>query len=415
MKGEGDLLARPVDYAWVWDDTSTGGTHDAAVWAPVAPPGYTCLGNVFSQGYGKPSTDLIRCIKSAYVVPARADWVWDDTGCGADDDLTLFAVRASDPRGLDASTCVGQGWYGGNGGATWTINKDMVARIDPSFGQVDAAKAARYAPRVWLAAGERFLPSSVDAFLPNVHKDSGDGVVRYTTNQDLGCDSCSDPPFLSGQRPDQVSVPVYAQIVNRTTNGQPSNTTDVIYWTFYPYNDGKDVCIGLWGGSLGCVGGYESFGNHVGDWEHVMIRFVNGNPTQVFLSAHDGGAPFNYGDPALTLVDGHPVVFAALGSHGLYPDARRHTYATLPNSFTLDDDTSFGIAWDTWNNVVTFGVQSVGSYTGSLAWLNFTGDWGNAKGGCGIYEKVGGFCIREGGPSALVPRSLANPAIWTME
>ncbi len=31
------------------------------------------------------------------------------------------------------------------------------------------------------------------------------------------------------------------------------------------------------------------FGNHVGDWEHCMIRFENGIPRAMFLGEHSGG------------------------------------------------------------------------------------------------------------------------------
>ena len=35
-------------------------------------------------------------------------------------------------------------------------------------------------------------------------------------------------------------------------------------------------------------------GNHVGDWEHTMIRFEHGKPTSVFLSEHDFGAAYAF-------------------------------------------------------------------------------------------------------------------------
>lgn len=83
VKGEDDLLAPPVGYAWVWADWGSGGTFDASIWTPVPPPGYTCLGTVAVLGYNPPPTDLVRCVKTAYVLPANAVWVWQDSGSGA--------------------------------------------------------------------------------------------------------------------------------------------------------------------------------------------------------------------------------------------------------------------------------------------------------------------------------------------
>nr|WP_253894823.1 Vps62-related protein [Corallococcus exercitus] len=61
-----------------------------------------------------------------------------------------------------------------------------------------------------------------------------------------------------------------------------------MYWNFYPYNNGKRVCIG-WYSPWGCVGGYSTFGNHVGDWEHLTVRFIDGRPALVYLSQHADG------------------------------------------------------------------------------------------------------------------------------
>lgn len=56
----------------------------------------------------------------------------------------------------------------------------------------------------------------------------------------------------------------------------------VTYWMFFPYNEGKPVCVLdlgplgpwplplLWGS---CLGTYRRFGAHVGDWEHVSLFF----------------------------------------------------------------------------------------------------------------------------------------------
>jgi hypothetical protein len=224
---------------------------------------------------------------------------------------------------------------------------------------------------------------------------------------------------------------VYAEIVNRTQNGQPTNVMDIVYWMFYPYNNGKRVCIGAYLDNYcpvyipftsscavprisGCVGGYSTFGNHVGDWEHVTIRFVDGQPSQVALSQHDGGQVFNYGDPALQLSDGHPVVYSALGSHGLYRDAARHTYKTIANGDSLNDDTSAGTLWDPEAAVVEFSPL-VQPQTGSLSWLNYGGRWGNPKSGCGWSSLVTDECILNDGPASILPRALSNPGVITLE
>lgn len=56
----------------------------------------------------------------------------------------------------------------------------------------------------------------------------------------------------------------------------------VTYWMFYPFSEGKAVCVldlgffGTWpiptvGGI--CLGKLKEYGNHVGDWEHMSLYF----------------------------------------------------------------------------------------------------------------------------------------------
>jgi Vacuolar protein sorting-associated protein 62 len=337
-------------------------------------------------------------VRSEYVLPANPAGLWNDSGSGADNDVGIWQVEPRDHRGLALSTFIARPSHTDPGGNRyWVINKSATANVELKGVPVDAVTANGYAPLMWLHQDEYYFPSSVEFFLPNVHEDNG----YMVTNQSLGCDSCTDPVFLDGQRPNPTQVPIYAEIINRTQNGQPTNVTDIVYWAFYPYNNGKRVCIG-WYSPWGCAGGYSTFGNHVGDWEHFTVRFVDGRPSQVFLSQHSGGQTFNFGDKNLALTGFHSEVYVAQGSHGVYPDAARHIYQTLGNGDFLADDTSRGIPWYTWNNTVAFSWQPRGTYGGSLSWLNLTSRWGNPKSGCSVSENVSGECVLNDGPTGIM-------------
>jgi hypothetical protein len=89
----------------------------------------------------------------------------------------------------------------------------------------------------------------------------------------------STPSWLYGVLPDPVTYETVgakscAIIVNDHGNG----VVDAYYMYFYAFNLGQTV--------LGQI-----LGNHVGDWEHTMVRFTNGTPTSMWFSQHDVGLP----------------------------------------------------------------------------------------------------------------------------
>lgn len=117
---------------------------------------------------------------------------------------------------------------------------------------------------------------------------------------------------------------------------------DAFWFYFYSYNLGTTV-LGI------------RFGNHVGDWEHSLIRFHNGVPKAVFFSAHSGGIAYSYAavekgkGPGR---EGRPVLYSALGSHAMYAQPGKHPYV-LPFNM-LADVTDKGPLWDPAHNYLGY-------------------------------------------------------------
>jgi hypothetical protein len=56
---------------------------------------------------------------------------------------------------------------------------------------------------------------------------------------------------------------------------------DAFWFYFYSFNLGNVVLN-------------VRFGNHIGDWEHCLVRFHHGKPKALFFSAHSGGEAYSY-------------------------------------------------------------------------------------------------------------------------
>ncbi|KAG9232807.1 hypothetical protein BJ875DRAFT_67000 [Amylocarpus encephaloides] len=117
---------------------------------------------------------------------------------------------------------------------------------------------------------------------------------------------------------------------------------DAFWFYFYSYNLGTTVLN-------------IRFGNHVGDWEHSLIRFHNGVPKAVFFSAHSGGLAYSYdavekGEGKAR--EGRPVLYSAYGSHAMYATPGKHPYV-LPFGL-LADITDKGPLWDPAQNYLAY-------------------------------------------------------------
>ena len=85
----------------------------------------------------------------------------------------------------------------------------------------------------------------------------------------------ANPLWLYGTKPDPVihdTVGARSNVV--IVNDHGGGVVDAFYMYFYAFNLGNTVSG-------------QTLGNHVGDWEHTMIRFRDGTPTAMWFSQHD--------------------------------------------------------------------------------------------------------------------------------
>ncbi|KAH6661725.1 vacuolar protein sorting-associated protein [Verticillium dahliae] len=112
---------------------------------------------------------------------------------------------------------------------------------------------------------------------------------------------------------------------------------DAFWFFFYSYNLGQTVAN-------------IRFGNHVGDWEHCMMRFEHGIPRGIFFSEHEGGQAYTYN--AVEKRGDRPVLYSAVGSHAMYAQPGFHPYI-LPFKL-LKDVTDRGPLWDPAKNTYSY-------------------------------------------------------------
>lgn len=85
------------------------------------------------------------------------------------------------------------------------------------------------------------------------------------------------------------------------------------------------------------------YGNHVGDWEHTMVRYYNGTPAYIYLSAHSSGTAYEYS--TLNQTNCRATTYIAVGTHANYATTGQHDY-----DIVLHDTTDSGPYWDVTQN-----------------------------------------------------------------
>ncbi|XP_019626646.1 PREDICTED: putative vacuolar protein sorting-associated protein TDA6 [Branchiostoma belcheri] len=254
---------------------------------------------------------------------------------------------------------------------------------------------SRYAPKVWLAKGEKYNPSSIDFHLQHVKVYDGRRVYSSTPSTLPTCtETCymstvqplphaeATLPFFSGEQIGPTRQPPVYAVVKRVN----AITTDIFYWMFFPYNLGKKVCVG--DKIFGCIGKNQTLAHRVSDWEHMTIRLVGKTPSSIYVDSaetssgiynwHGTSQTYRKGEDVVLTEGTHPILYSAYGNHKLWPSSATRTFMARLIK-TLKDETSAGTAWDTWKNVRFTMYQPDGGYTGNWTWMNFKGLWGNKE------------------------------------
>lgn len=181
---------------------------------------------------------------------------------------------------------------------------------------------ARLAPLIWLHSKEQYYPSDIGAQLSKTQPQSKFAAVQgaqspltldnlATLNNIAGTDvwltSVDDvtrnPAWLKGVKPDSSGRTPGAISAAIIVNDKGNGNTDVFYMYFYAFNEGPTY--------FG-----QEVGDHVGDWEHNMIRFKDGKPQSLWYSQHAYGQAFTYN--AVEKQGIRPIGYSAKGSHAVY-------------------------------------------------------------------------------------------------
>ena len=127
----------------------------------------------------------------------------------------------------------------------------------------------------------------------------------------------------------------------------------ITYWFFYPYNDSPGDPI-----------------DHEGDWERISVKLEGTQAVRIRLYRHNCDAEEPWWK--VDYFEGHPKIFAALGSHGSYLAGGEIAHCKY-GDIGVSDETRWpennpGRWWKTWNNLHDVKKQT---------WFGFGGAWGS--------------------------------------
>lgn len=257
-----------------------------------------------------------------------------------------------------------------------------------------------YAPLVHLYSEERYLPYDIGEYVTNFHVTFENGSVYPGTESNMNLEKLSklkhscdlyltsnsdfdkDPDWITGvkNKPSLINGEIKNAPATLIVVDKGFGWVDAYWFYFYSFNLGPFVM------------GQGPYGNHVGDWEHSLVRFYKGEPVIVWMSAHGGGGAFYYHNLEKYALDPrHPVIFSARGTHANYPSVGQHPH-DLPYDI-LSDFTDRGPLWNPSRNYLgyTFDGKHVFPATNNSNpkhigrewqygnWLAFKGHWGDQQ------------------------------------
>ncbi|KAI8832539.1 hypothetical protein BC829DRAFT_448946 [Chytridium lagenaria] len=291
--------------------------------------------------------------------------------------------------------------------ATPLSSRSRYPAIDRRQAPGDLEQLARtFAPLIRFHPKETYFSTSIDYFLSksNLKDNAGNRIpdqpalkpsnldfLQTTRNQD---DSGTFISVDGNLEADPTLKPEMRFLEgSREMNGVP------IYTVVAPKANGVLALLPVQPREIHPLG---RVGNHVGDWELVILRTINGRLISLDFSAHgDSGIrviPAN--DNRLQYSGTHPIVYTALGSHGMWPSQGKNTYKTVALVYDLVDETGDGVQWESWRNVKTIPYQN-SKFKGDLAWVNFRGRFGNKGNDDCWFYKLTGSCQLGAGPGTL--------------
>lgn len=286
----------------------------------------------------------------------------------------------------------------------------------------------RYAPLVFLYSEEKYLPYDIEEYVSHFRptwrngtvidlpgKDPNDPFYKNqvlhlsdlehlpkSTHEELVflsslSDFDTDPEWITGvhNKPNYYNGEIKNAPVTLIVTDKGNGWVDAYWFFFYSFNLGPFVM------------GFGPFGNHIGDWEHCLVRFYKGEPVIIWMSAHGGGGAYFYDHMEKETLDStgigigngeQPVIFSARGTHANYPSTGQHSH-DLPYSI-LSDFTDRGGLWNTALNYLAYtytpadekqfrGAEEMeltlanGSHPFRESkygkWLEYNGAWGDPK------------------------------------